>query len=245
MRRAQTLIRNIDNAASTVELTELIAGMSNMMPLRYASFTYWRAATLSPDPDWRGSNFPDGFHRSYEREDAMLRNPLTVDAVRGMLPVEWTAAARRYPEHAERLIAHNARFGVGPVGASIPAHARGGGLGVMNVNFDVDESDWRRHAFVWLSRLHLASLHIHARLETLEREMKRRHGLSAREIDALRLAAHGKKAKEIAHDLNLSEQTVNFYLSRARAKLRVANTTEAAVRAAELGLLRTDPADAA
>jgi DNA-binding NarL/FixJ family response regulator len=53
------------------------------------------------------------------------------------------------------------------------------------------------------------------------------------------------KAKEIAHDLNLSEQTVNFYLSRARAKLRVANTTEAAVRAAELGLLRPDPADAA
>ena len=267
MRRAQALINDIDNASSTVELAEMITGMSKFVPVKHSSFTYWRAATLSPEPDWRGSNFPEGFHRSYEREDAMLRNPMTVEAVRGMLPVEWVAAARRHPQEAERLLAHNARFDVSPIGASIPAHARGGGrralfgrreieasipahargggLGVMNVDFAVDEADWRKHAFVWLSRLHLAALHIHARLENLERDMKRRHGLSAREIDALRLAAHGKKAKEIAHDLNLSEQTVNFYLSRARAKLRVANTTEAAVRAAELGLLRPDPAAAA
>jgi len=245
VRRAQELLKDIDNASSTAELTDMIVGMSKFVPTQHCSFTYWRAATLSPNPDWRGSNFPDGFHRSYEREDTMLRNPMTVEAVRGMLPVEWVAAAKRHPEEAERLLAHNARFGVNPVGASIPAHARGGGLGVMNVDFEVDEADWRKHAFVWLSRLHLATLHIHARLETLERDMKRRHGLSAREIDALRLAAHGRKAKEIAHDLNLSEQTVNFYLSRARAKLRVANTTEAAVRAAELGLLRPDPADAA
>mgnify|MGYP001765768064 CR=1 FL=1 len=245
MRRAQALINDIDNAPSTVELTEMITAMSQFVPTRHTSFTYWRAATLSPNPDWRGSNFPDGFHRSYEREDSMLRNPVTVQAVRGMLPVEWQAVAQRFPDEAEKLMAHNAKYGVGPIGASIPAHARGGGLGVMNVAFDVEEGDWRKHAFVWLSRLHLATLHIHARLETLESEMKKRHGLSAREIDALRLAAHGKKAKEIAHDLKLSEQTVNFYLSRARAKLRVANTTEAAVRAAELGLLRPDPADAA
>ena len=245
MRRAQALINDIDNASSTVELAEMIVGMSKFVPVKHSSFTYWRAATLSPEPDWRGSNFPDGFHRSYEREDAMLRNPMTVEAVRGMLPVEWVAAARRHPQEAERLLAHNAKFDVSPIGASIPAHARGGGLGVMNVDFAVDEADWRKHAFVWLSRLHLAALHVHARLENLERDMKRRHGLSAREIDALRLAAHGKKAKEIAHDLNLSEQTVNFYLSRARANLRVANTTEAAVRAAELGLLRPDPAAAA
>ena len=245
MRRAQALIHGIDNASSTVELTDMIVGMAQFLPVRYTSFTYWRAATLSPEPDWRGSNFPQGFHRSYEREDAMLRNPVTVDAVRGMLPVEWLAAAKRHPDEAEKLLAHNAKFGVGAIGASIPAHARGGGLGVMNVEFQVDEADWRKHAFVWLSRLHLATLHIHARLESLESDLKRRHRLSAREIDALRLAAHGKKAKEIAHDLSLSEQTVNFYLSRARAKLRVANTTEAAVRAAELGLLRPDPAAAA
>jgi DNA-binding NarL/FixJ family response regulator len=61
--------------------------------------------------------------------------------------------------------------------------------------------------------------------------------LTARELEALRLLALGKTNREVARDLRVSLSTVKTHVQRIIAKLGVSDRTQAAVRAAELGLL--------
>ena len=61
--------------------------------------------------------------------------------------------------------------------------------------------------------------------------------LAPREKECLRRAAEGKTVKQIARELNLSDQTVTFYLGRIRMKLGVSNTTEAVAKAVKAGFL--------
>lgn len=61
--------------------------------------------------------------------------------------------------------------------------------------------------------------------------------LGRREIQCLKLAADGLKAKQIAITLGIGQQTVQFHLSRAREKLDCSNTVQAVAKAAQFGLL--------
>jgi DNA-binding NarL/FixJ family response regulator len=60
--------------------------------------------------------------------------------------------------------------------------------------------------------------------------------LSNREIEALRLISAGKTNRQIAQELMVSLSTVKTYVQRIIKKLGVSDRTQAAVRAAELGL---------
>ena len=66
--------------------------------------------------------------------------------------------------------------------------------------------------------------------------------LTRRELEVLRLLARGKTNQEIARSLGLSALTVKTHVQRIIAKLGVSDRTQAAVRAAELGLLAPEPA---
>lgn len=61
--------------------------------------------------------------------------------------------------------------------------------------------------------------------------------LTTREIEVLRWSADGKTSGEISDILAVSENTVNFHVKNAVAKLQTANKTAAVVRAASLGFL--------
>jgi DNA-binding NarL/FixJ family response regulator len=63
------------------------------------------------------------------------------------------------------------------------------------------------------------------------------HSLTKRELEVLRLLAQGQTNQEIAQRLVLSTLTVKTHVQRIIGKLRVSDRTQAAVRAAELGLL--------
>jgi DNA-binding NarL/FixJ family response regulator len=67
-------------------------------------------------------------------------------------------------------------------------------------------------------------------------------GLARRELEVLRLVARGKTNQEIAQELGLSALTVKTYVQRIIGKLGVSDRTQAAVRAAELGLLAPESA---
>jgi DNA-binding NarL/FixJ family response regulator len=62
------------------------------------------------------------------------------------------------------------------------------------------------------------------------------HELSERELEVLRLLAHGLSNNEIARRLYLSEGTVRNYVSAIFAKLDVTDRTQAALAALRLGL---------
>ncbi len=61
--------------------------------------------------------------------------------------------------------------------------------------------------------------------------------LTPREIDILRLVAHGHTNREIAAHLYLSEGTVKNHISRILTRLGLRDRTQAALRARDLGLL--------
>lgn len=62
------------------------------------------------------------------------------------------------------------------------------------------------------------------------------HGLSARELDVLRLLATGKENAEIARTLVISPKTVKNHVSRILNKLGLKNRVEAAVFAVRQNL---------
>ena len=63
-------------------------------------------------------------------------------------------------------------------------------------------------------------------------------GISERELEVLELLAAGSSNKEIAHQLEVSPNTVKTHVARLFEKLEVQRRTEAIVRARELGLIR-------
>jgi DNA-binding NarL/FixJ family response regulator len=63
------------------------------------------------------------------------------------------------------------------------------------------------------------------------------HSMTKREVEVLRLLAQGQTNREIAQSLVLSTLTVKTHVQRIIGKLGVSDRTQAAVRAAELGLL--------
>ena len=75
--------------------------------------------------------------------------------------------------------------------------------------------------------------------ETSSREELLPKQLSEREYEVLRLLAQGKTNPEIGQELTISVGTVKIHVEHILAKLRVSDRTQAAVRAIELGLLRT------
>jgi two-component system, NarL family, response regulator LiaR len=62
--------------------------------------------------------------------------------------------------------------------------------------------------------------------------------LTERELEVLRLAARGLTNKQIGHDLDISDRTVQNHLANIYAKLAVASRTEAVTEALQRGLLR-------
>jgi len=75
--------------------------------------------------------------------------------------------------------------------------------------------------------------------ETSSREELLPKQLSEREYEVLRLLVQGKTNPEIAQQLTISVGTVKIHVEHILAKLHVSDRTQAAVRAIELGLLRT------
>lgn len=61
-------------------------------------------------------------------------------------------------------------------------------------------------------------------------------GLSARQMDVLRLLVEGKANKEICRQLNLSESTVKTHLGAIFRKLKVNTRTQAVVAVAKAGM---------
>jgi DNA-binding NarL/FixJ family response regulator len=64
--------------------------------------------------------------------------------------------------------------------------------------------------------------------------------LSERELDVLRLVARGRRNKEIASELKISEPTVKTHVANILTKLRVADRTEAVTVALKQRLLQLE-----
>jgi len=73
---------------------------------------------------------------------------------------------------------------------------------------------------------------------TRPQPVSREQNLNNREIEILTEVAQGRKSREIARKLRLTKRTIDFHVDNARIKLRAETRTEAAIKAAALGLIK-------
>jgi NarL family two-component system response regulator LiaR len=77
-------------------------------------------------------------------------------------------------------------------------------------------------------------------LEDLVDSVEVRDELTEREMDVLRLLAHGRTNREIAGQLVVTSETVKTHVGNILAKLHQAHRTQAVVRALKSGLIALD-----
>jgi DNA-binding NarL/FixJ family response regulator len=69
------------------------------------------------------------------------------------------------------------------------------------------------------------------------------YGLTARELDVLRLLTHGRSNAEIGAELFISPRTAGVHVTNILRKLGVTNRVQAAALAERAGLVEAGPAD--
>lgn len=77
-------------------------------------------------------------------------------------------------------------------------------------------------------------------LQELVSSTEIRHDLTERELEVLRLLAHGRTNRQIAEELVLGEETVKTHVGNILAKLHLAHRTQAVVHAFKQGLISLD-----
>jgi two-component system, NarL family, response regulator len=82
--------------------------------------------------------------------------------------------------------------------------------------------------------------HIPSEVATRLADRMSRANLSGRELDVLRLLVKGRRNREIASALDITEGTVKLHVSSILGKLGVADRTEAATVALRRGIVQLD-----
>lgn len=80
-------------------------------------------------------------------------------------------------------------------------------------------------------------------LQDLVGSAKVKDELTEREMEVLRLLAHGRTNREIAEELVVSAETVKTHVGNVLAKLQFAHRTQAAIHALKQGLISLDEID--
>ena len=128
-------------------------------------------------------------------------------------------------------------------GFFIPFRGRLGSTSL--VSFGCQEIDgWAPDVVKSAERLLFIVANLHRRIHALTTQ-KSEVALTDREAECLSLVYADNRIHEIARQLQLSDTTVNQYLTRARIKLNASTSAQAAIRAVELDLLARKPSESA
>lgn len=232
LRLTLAALERVETAQDLADVVKL-AGSSE--PVRFIGFSFWRVLAHDRKVDWWASTFPPLFHDLFGTSLSLRRHRIASQNVTRLVPVDWLELFRKLgPDHPEMRTALS--LGLTPTGLSCAVRGFGRNFGILYVNFDVSEAEWEQRSLSLSACVQLIAIYLHQKLIELRPDLGMPIVLSNRERACIALAAEGKKVKQIAFTLGISEQTVNFYLGRARVKLGVTNTTHAAVVATEMGL---------
>lgn len=189
----------------------------------------------------------DRFDKIYESKQYFRFDPVYQQCLRTTLPVIWTYRSKEHPLPRTnirltgvqtQLARECCRLGLAN-GLTVPIHGPCGEL--ASVSF-VSQRDTREFLGIvedTYDEIFLLSHHFHNAAARLVASLPAdpSQPLSQRELDCLRLVAHGKTNEMIATLLGLAEITIRFHLNNAKRKLGACNRSNAVAKATELGLL--------
>lgn len=231
----QAFEAEVDRGASSIEALEAcFQTIWRDTPLRRAWYRFWRTWSPGADCAYELQNFTPAEDGAPEMR-ALRRHLLDQAVLERLLPVNAMAEIEAGSKIG-RIMMQGPGMGWRRTSILIPVHGHDRDAGLFIGDCDCDPAEWDAEFRRAQGPAQLMAQRLHVAIRDL---LKDKDGvLSARERQCLEASAQGKTVKAIARDLGLSDQTVTFYLSRVRLKLKVANTKEAVAKAYKCGLLR-------
>jgi DNA-binding CsgD family transcriptional regulator len=182
-------------------------------------------------------NFPrDWCDRYFERKYCLI-DPVVLRTPTLSGPFVWDQLADRCQlQPGERLVLEESREAGLKHGISVPLFGPWGEVSVVSFASqfdDVDPLDRMSHLNALAWQFHIAFTEMTRSAENIKPKVQ----LSGRERDCLRWTANGKSSWDMGMILNISENTVNFYIKNAMRKLGTTSRTAAVVKAIHLNLI--------
>ncbi|CCF00983.1 transcriptional regulator, LuxR family (plasmid) [Sinorhizobium fredii HH103] len=184
------------------------------------------------------TTYPETWTEIYVHKRYFDIDPV-IDVVRwGFLPVDWSSLDRRSAQ-ASSLFKEARFYDIGPNGLTIPVRGPKGERCLFSVTSNLRKRDWSRLRASSIHELQILSHYLHETVlsATGLRELGRYRDLPRREGQCLQLLARGRISKQIAADLEISENSVKLYLRSARLKLGASTSHHAVAKASFLELI--------
>jgi LuxR family quorum-sensing system transcriptional regulator SolR len=179
------------------------------------------------------NNYPSEWRARYAAARYIATDPTVLHGRRSQAPLVWDAKVfESTPGMRDEARSFGLRFGWAK--SNLDANGVGGMLTLARANEALSAAELAANSMkmCWLASMAHLSL---SRLMVADVAVET-PTLTEREIEVLKWTADGKTSGEIADILAVSDNTVNFHIKNAIAKLGTANKTAAAVRAAMLGM---------
>jgi LuxR family quorum-sensing system transcriptional regulator SolR len=223
------------SAKSETDLFNQVARIAKGMGFEYCAYGIQMPVPISRPAVVMFNNYSRAWQECYNARGYLQVDPTVKHALRSTLPIVWSHGLfEATPQLWEEARGHGLQFGWaqasrdawGSIGLLTLARSAGRlTAGELHAN-DAKMAWLTQYAHAGMSRFILPKLVP----ETLVI-------MTAREREVLRWTAEGKTAYEISQILTVSERTVNFHINNVVSKLGASNKTQAAVKAAALGML--------
>lgn len=220
---------------SEQELFNQVAKAARSLGFEYCSYGIQMPIPISRPKVEVFFNYSEEWQKCYQTRGYLQVDPTVQHALKSTLPVIWSdrlfEPARDMWEDAR---GHGLRFGWAQ-----PSRDANGAVGLLTLarsadSLSAEELAANQAKMSWLTQYTHAAM---ARLLTPKLAPETTVTMTAREKEVLRWTAEGKTAYEISQILSVAERTVNFHINNAIVKLGTSNKTQAAVKAAALGML--------
>lgn len=220
---------------SEQDLFNQVTDIAATMGFEYCAYGIRMPIPISRPSVAMFNNYPQQWQARYNERGYIQVDPTVRHALKSTLPIVWSnkvfEPAREMWEEARAHGLHT--------GWAQASRGASGSVGLLTLARSAEQlSDGELAAnqgkMLWLTQyVHAAMTRLLISKLTPETQIS----LTVREKDVLRWTAEGKTAYEISQILSISERTICFHINNVVSKLGASNKTQAAVKAAALGML--------
>jgi DNA-binding CsgD family transcriptional regulator len=233
----------IDVAPNMNVAMDMLMDVVRILGFPMVCYSYMPTTRLSDGrwvpPPLLTRGYPPGWDAAWDRH--RCNDPYYHACFDGSLAIDWSAIqVREDLTSQERDSWHYLADKQLHKGVTVPIHLPGRRFAFVSVLSDAGDGEWndllrttKETLFVVAHHFHTASFH---RFQN-PFPQRRACDLSARELECLKWAAHGKTADEIASIIDRSVETVRVHLKRAGVKLDASNRAHAVAKACYMGLI--------
>ena len=233
---APRFLQKLKDATDLADLQGLIPEMCETFDVDHVVY-HW----ISVDGGQFGfGSYDPAWAQRYQEQDYIRVDPVVLACYRSYMPVDWKRLDWS-GKASKELMVDATRFGIGPMGLSVPIRGPNGQFAVFTISGRRDPAAWDRliarheYDFVLLAQY----LNVNALRIRNERAPEPTSLLSKRESDALSFLSMGYTRGHAAQRMGISEHTLRTYIESGRRKLGAVNTTHAVSRALAEGLIVT------